>query len=68
MALIETHRTTAAPRAPLSLIARLGVWRSRRALGRLDARLLDDIGISAEEARKETQRSFWDAPAYLYRN
>lgn len=32
---------------------------TRRALDRLDAHLLDDIGITAQEARAETAKPFW---------
>lgn len=45
---------------PLRL-ARVWIWRaqSRRALARLDARLLDDVGISAVAARDEAAKPFW---------
>lgn len=33
--------------------------RQRRALARLDARLLRDIGVSPEQARSETAKPFW---------
>jgi len=33
--------------------------RQRRALARLDTRLLRDIGISAEQARREAAKPFW---------
>ncbi|MGM0823530.1 MAG: DUF1127 domain-containing protein [Pseudomonadota bacterium] len=33
--------------------------RSRRQLLALDARLLDDIGITREQARKEGRKPFW---------
>lgn len=56
-----------APRAAWRPVARLrtlfGVQRERRALERLDPALLDDIGVSAEEARREAARPIWDAPA-----
>lgn len=32
---------------------------TRRALDRLDPHLLDDIGLSAQEARAETAKPFW---------
>ena len=41
---------------------RASLARQRRALGKLDAHLLNDIGISAEQARLEAQKSLWDAP------
>lgn len=33
--------------------------RTRRALLGLDPRLLDDIGISPEQARREARKPFW---------
>ncbi len=33
--------------------------RQRRALANLDRRLLDDIGITAEEAQREFKKPFW---------
>ncbi|MGD1883622.1 MAG: DUF1127 domain-containing protein [Paracoccaceae bacterium] len=45
-------------------IARLlDLWRSRRALSRLDALALDDVGLSKEEAQIESNRPIWDVPA-----
>ncbi|TYO89582.1 hypothetical protein [Oceanicella actignis] len=35
----------------------------RRALARLDAARLADLGIDPEAARAEAARPFWDAPA-----
>ncbi len=50
-------------RTPLTLLARLyDVWRSRRALERLDSRQLDDIGLSITEARHEAEKPLWDVP------
>ncbi|MCO6381383.1 MAG: DUF1127 domain-containing protein [Vannielia sp.] len=40
----------------------LALRRQRLALARLDATLLKDIGISAEEARSESTRRLWDVP------
>ncbi len=65
MSLIEL-RTSHRVFSPGSLVrlfaTRLAVWRSRRALARLDAQLLDDIGLSAEQARKEAELGVWDVP------
>ncbi len=33
--------------------------RQRRALSRLDERLLNDIGVSAAQARQESEKPFW---------
>ena len=38
------------------------IWRERRALARLDADGLHDIGRSAREAGIEARRPVWDAP------
>ena len=51
---------------PFSLIGAtfslLALSRSRQALGDLDARALEDIGISAADARREAARPVWDVP------
>lgn len=63
----------ARPAAGLSLAAtlaavadRIRLWRrlraERRALERLDPRLLRDIGLDAAAAAREAARPFWDAP------
>lgn len=40
------------------------VWRQaarqRRALARLDQRMLEDIGLNEDQVRREIQRPFWD--------
>lgn len=46
----------------LRIATRLAVWRSRRALARLDARGLEDIGVSAQEADREARLAAWDVP------
>ena len=62
-------RMTASPQLPL--VAQIAVrfagavtaWdaraRSRKALAKLDDRLLCDIGVSAKDARTEAARMFW---------
>lgn len=35
----------------------------RAALARLDARLLEDVGVTPAEARRESRRPRWDLPA-----
>ena len=42
------------------LQGRLAKHRSRRALARLDARLLDDVGITEKARQRELSRGFWD--------
>ncbi len=46
----------------LGLSTRLALWKSRRDLARLDARALQDIGITPEDARREAQLTIWDVP------
>ena len=60
----HTVRTAAAPTGPRSSIATvLAVWRSRRALARLDDAALSDIGISYKRASQEAVKPIWDVPA-----
>ncbi len=46
------------------LMRALGLARQRRALAKLAPEQLEDIGLSAEQARAEAARPFWDAPAH----
>lgn len=48
------------------LLALRELQRQRRHLAQLDARLLEDIGLTRSEAREETGRAFWDAPPHWY--
>ena len=45
------------------IIAKAKFWasrsRQRKQLGRLDARMLMDIGITAEQVKAETAKPFW---------
>lgn len=45
------------------LAAMLAVARQRRALAKLDAHLLCDIGVSRGEALEEARLPAWDVPA-----
>ncbi|KEO51822.1 DUF1127 domain-containing protein [Thioclava pacifica] len=60
MLTLSRTRPAIARHGSLSLIARvarvLETRRTRAALGKLDARLLDDIGISRSTARQEERR------------
>ena len=66
MALIEqrsAHFDTWTARGLVNAVqTRLDLWKTRRALARLDAHLLKDIGVSAEEARREADLTIWDVP------
>ena len=44
---------------PGTLHALIARHRSRQALGRLDDRLLADIGLDRDQARREAARPFW---------
>lgn len=54
---------------PSSLIGRvfsyLGLYASRQSLAQLDDKMLDDIGLTREEALREARR--WDVPANWHR-
>ena len=41
--------------------------RHRQDLARLDAHMLDDIGLTSAEARHEAERLLWDAPRHWWR-
>ncbi len=45
-----------------SPLAWLALYRQRRALAALDAHLLDDIGVTARQADRESARPVWDVP------
>lgn len=64
MAFLSTTRNAAAlgRGSRASLLDLFSLYRQRRALARLDARDLEDIGISGKEAEKEARRGFWDVP------
>lgn len=55
-----TQRASVKPLVPL--MALVGLWRSRRTLARLDARALEDIGVTRNAADVEANRHFWDVP------
>ena len=59
---------------PYALASRASFWsvltktialaHQRAALARLDDHLLEDIGVTRDEARAEADRAPWDAPAH----
>lgn len=54
---------TCAPKVQLGLLQRIfGVWRQRQHLGRLDAHMRRDIGLTDAQITQEVQRPLWDAP------
>lgn len=57
-----------AKRSLMSLISQaFELSRQRRKLAQLDAAVLDDIGVTPEEASAEAKRFFWDAPQFWKR-
>ncbi|OOY31347.1 DUF1127 domain-containing protein [Thioclava sp. F36-6] len=66
--LTRRNAASCAPARParqgfFATLARMAAYhRSRRALERLDSRLLDDLGLSETEAAFEARRRIWDAP------
>ncbi len=64
--LLTAHAGVAAPKRSLAarLVMMLGIHRERRSLDQLDAALLEDIGITRDQARKEARRAAWDVPAH----
>jgi uncharacterized protein YjiS (DUF1127 family) len=42
----------------------LALYRQRQYLARLDAHMLRDIGLTAEQAQAEANQPFWHAPAH----
>ena len=53
------HRQGLAAVAASHLAAMANRWRERLALGRLNERLLDDIGVSRDGARAEIGKKPW---------
>ncbi|WP_368187012.1 DUF1127 domain-containing protein [Aestuariibius sp. HNIBRBA575] len=60
-------QTAACAPRKVSLLKRLSdahsLFRQRRALAKLDATALKDIGLSTADVLIETQRPLWDAPS-----
>lgn len=65
IALLSRRHPQARRRVPLWRY--LSLQRQRRALARLDPRLLRDIGLTEDAARAEAARRFWDAPHHWFR-
>lgn len=61
--LSNSHRISRnAPASRATLSEMMATYRQRRALARLDAAALEDLGLTREEALAESQRPFWDLP------
>lgn len=48
----------------LPLIGLFGLWRQRQALARMDDHMLQDLGLTRDEAQAESARPVWDVPAH----
>ena len=57
------HAASAPRRSRVSLATLFDVWRSRRALARLDTSALSDIGVDPSSAMHEAAKPIWDVPA-----
>jgi len=51
-----------AARRSFSVLDYLALYRQRRALASLDAKALEDVGLTRDAARAEAARPVWDAP------
>lgn len=49
--------------SPLNILATVTIWiqrsRQRKQLSRLDQHLLEDIGLTLEQAKQEVEKPFW---------
>ena len=53
-----------APEVRLGVVKRIfHTWKQRQHLGRLDAHMRRDIGLTEGQIHRETERSMWDVPA-----
>jgi uncharacterized protein YjiS (DUF1127 family) len=57
---LHRHDSSFVARVAALLLCWVERGRQRRALSALDDRLLRDIGVTPEEARRESTRPFWD--------
>lgn len=59
------HGTTPTPPGLLAWLLRFdALYRQRRQLRRLDARMLWDIGLERQAAEAEASRPLWDMPMH----
>lgn len=63
MTFMDLARPAALSRLRPSLMQRLAVWRTRRALAALDARALADVGLTQDDAAAEAAKGVWDVPS-----
>ncbi len=67
--ILSNRRRQAKRRAPFlsGLLTLLSIHRERKALSELDDHLLNDIGLTRNDAERETKRPVWDAPERWFR-
>lgn len=61
--LAQTRPLFQRPRIAQALSTMFGTYMQRRALARLDANALADIGLTRAQAQTEAARPIWDLPA-----
>jgi uncharacterized protein YjiS (DUF1127 family) len=60
-----THISARRSGSVLTRIADMfAVYRQRRALARLDAHALEDLGLTSADVAREIRRPVWDVPGY----
>ncbi len=64
---LSNTRAIFTPSALPKLARILELGRQRRALMRLDAAQLSDIGVTATQARTEARKPVWDVPCHWQR-
>ena len=55
---------TASQRAKIPFSGLFRLAKQRRELSKLDAHILQDVGLTEKQAMAEASRHFWDVPAH----
>lgn len=63
-AITATGIKVSAPKSGFSLFAYLDLYKQRRALLKMDADQLSDLGLTKSQALAEAKRPIWDVPAH----
>lgn len=59
----QTLRMSRPQTRKTGLLGYMELYRQRRALARMDADQLNDLGLTLEQAKTEANRMIWDAPS-----
>ncbi|MEO1103884.1 MAG: DUF1127 domain-containing protein [Devosia sp.] len=59
---VQLHRGSKPVHFGRRILLWMTLWRERRALQKLDPRLMADVGIDPVAAHLEADRPFWDVP------